>query len=209
MAVMFPLSPVGTAPQKTQLPWDAGEAVPGARVSHDRGEPGRDASARTRARARPAELTWWRASRRGSRPWPRSAPPSATWRGRSRPAAAEKRIPLAAKKFEFSVTEIRTRVGVPVTLVLSSADFVHGFAIPDLDVRIDLVPGQDRRAHAHARPRGPLRLPVRQLLRRGARGDERRARGHWGLIRGHRHGARSRIAALPKYKCLRRREVRA
>jgi hypothetical protein len=23
MAVMFPLSPVGTAPQKTQLPWDA------------------------------------------------------------------------------------------------------------------------------------------------------------------------------------------
>ena len=31
---------------------------------------------------------------------------------------------------------------MPVTLVLSSADFVHGFAMPDLDVRIDLVPGK-------------------------------------------------------------------
>ena len=57
-------------------------------------------------------------------------------------AGSGKRIPLAAKKFEFSVTEIRTRVGVPVTLVLSSADFVHGFAIPDLGVRVDLVPGK-------------------------------------------------------------------
>ena len=33
-------------------------------------------------------------------------------------------------------------MGVPVTLVLSSADFVHGFAIPDLGVRVDLVPGK-------------------------------------------------------------------
>jgi cytochrome c oxidase subunit 2 len=53
-----------------------------------------------------------------------------------------KRVPLAATKFEFSVTEIRTRVGAPVTLVLSSADFIHGFSIPDFGVRVDLVPGK-------------------------------------------------------------------
>jgi cytochrome c oxidase subunit 2 len=29
-----------------------------------------------------------------------------------------------------------------VTLVLSSADFPHGFSIPDFGVRVDLVPGK-------------------------------------------------------------------
>ena len=57
------------------------------------------------------------------------------------PAGAE-RIMVSAAKFEFSASEIRVRKGRPVTLVLSSTDFPHGFSIPDFGVRVDLVPGK-------------------------------------------------------------------
>jgi len=53
-----------------------------------------------------------------------------------------RRIPIVATKFTFSASEIRVRRGEPVTLVLSSPDFVHGFAVPDLNARVDLVPGK-------------------------------------------------------------------
>jgi cytochrome c oxidase subunit 2 len=52
------------------------------------------------------------------------------------------RIALSAAKFQFSATEIRVRKGRPVTLVISSADFPHGFSIPDFGVRVDLIPGK-------------------------------------------------------------------
>jgi cytochrome c oxidase subunit 2 len=55
---------------------------------------------------------------------------------------AVRRIPVVATKFAFDRAEIRMRCGEAVTLVLSSADFVHGFSVPDLDVRVDLVPGR-------------------------------------------------------------------
>ena len=57
-------------------------------------------------------------------------------------AAVPERIALGAAKFEFSAAEIRVRKGRAVTLVLSSADFPHGFSIPDFGVRVDLVPGK-------------------------------------------------------------------
>jgi cytochrome c oxidase subunit 2 len=55
---------------------------------------------------------------------------------------APRRIPVVATKFAFDRAEIRVRRGEAVTLVLSSPDFVHGFSVPDLDVRVDLVPGK-------------------------------------------------------------------
>jgi cytochrome c oxidase subunit 2 len=57
-------------------------------------------------------------------------------------AAGPERIVVSAAKFEFSATEIRVRKDRPVTLVLSSADFPHGFSIPDFGARVDLVPGK-------------------------------------------------------------------
>lgn len=57
------------------------------------------------------------------------------------PKGAE-RIELSAKKYEFSAAEIRVRKGRPVTLVMTASDFVHGFSVPDLKVRTDLVPGK-------------------------------------------------------------------
>src|SRR5262245_14456235 len=56
--------------------------------------------------------------------------------------SAPRRIPMVASKFAFDRQEIRVRKGEAVTLVLGSADFVHGFSIPDLDARVDLVPGR-------------------------------------------------------------------
>ena len=45
-------------------------------------------------------------------------------------------------KYAFSVKEIRVRKGVPVTVALTSADFAHGFSVPDFHVRADAVPGK-------------------------------------------------------------------
>jgi cytochrome c oxidase subunit 2 len=57
-------------------------------------------------------------------------------------AAAENRITLAVMKFEFSKREIRARKGERVTLVLTASDFVHGFSVPDFNVRADVPPGK-------------------------------------------------------------------
>ena len=52
------------------------------------------------------------------------------------------RVAVTARKFDFSQAEIRVKKGERVTLVLSSTDFVHGFSVPDLGARVDLVPGK-------------------------------------------------------------------
>jgi cytochrome c oxidase subunit 2 len=57
-------------------------------------------------------------------------------------AAGPERIVVSAAKFDFSAAEIRVRKGRPVTLVLTSADFPHGFSVPDFGARVDLVPGK-------------------------------------------------------------------
>jgi cytochrome c oxidase subunit 2 len=57
-------------------------------------------------------------------------------------ASGPERIALKATKFDFAVKEIRVRKGRPVTLVLTTPDFVHGFAVPDFNARVDLVPGK-------------------------------------------------------------------
>ena len=55
---------------------------------------------------------------------------------------APRRIEMTAVKFKFDRTEIRVRKGERVTLVLTTPDFVHGFSVPDLAIRADLVPGR-------------------------------------------------------------------
>ncbi len=55
---------------------------------------------------------------------------------------APRRIEMTAVKFKFDRTEIRARKGERVMLVLTTPDFVHGFSVPDLAIRADLVPGR-------------------------------------------------------------------
>lgn len=49
---------------------------------------------------------------------------------------------MTASKFRFSETEIRAHAGETIALVLTSVDFMHGFALPELNARIDVPPGQ-------------------------------------------------------------------
>ena len=51
-------------------------------------------------------------------------------------------VAVHARKFEFSPSEITVTTGRPLTLAVTSADFAHGFGLPDFGVRKDLVPGR-------------------------------------------------------------------
>lgn len=56
-------------------------------------------------------------------------------------AATARRIEIKATKFEFTPSEFTVRNGEPVTLLLSTPDFPHGFNLPDFNLRRDLIPG--------------------------------------------------------------------
>ena len=54
----------------------------------------------------------------------------------------ERRIKIQAKKFKYTPNKIILKTGQPVVLEFTSVDFIHGFNIPDLNIRADLPPGQ-------------------------------------------------------------------
>ena len=56
--------------------------------------------------------------------------------------APAQRIEDQARKFTFGPNEIRVKKGQRVTIVLTSPDFVHGFAIADFNVRGEGIPGK-------------------------------------------------------------------
>lgn len=51
-------------------------------------------------------------------------------------------IQLVAKKFVFTPEKIEVKAGQRLQLELSTLDFAHGFSLPDLKLRADLVPDQ-------------------------------------------------------------------
>ena len=54
-------------------------------------------------------------------------------------------IRIGAKKFEYHPNKVTTKVGQPVVLVLTSEDRIHGFKMPELGIRTDILPGQETR----------------------------------------------------------------
>jgi cytochrome c oxidase subunit 2 len=56
-----------------------------------------------------------------------------------------KEIGILAQKFEFMPDEIKLKRGETVTLVVTALDRIHGFKIPQLGIRADVIPGQDAR----------------------------------------------------------------
>ncbi len=62
-------------------------------------------------------------------------------------AAAEKSvkktktIKLVAQRFRYTPNEINLLAGQEYVLEISSLDFIHGFNLPDLKKRADLIPG--------------------------------------------------------------------
>lgn len=57
-------------------------------------------------------------------------------------AEGAKRVRISAKKFEYVPSEIALKRGVPAILQITSEDRKHGFNVPSLSVRADVVPGR-------------------------------------------------------------------
>ncbi|MGV8933044.1 MAG: cupredoxin domain-containing protein [Gallionellaceae bacterium] len=61
--------------------------------------------------------------------------------------AKERIVKIVAKRFSYSPNEIVLKKGQPVVLEFTSLDFMHGFKIPDLNIRADLPPGKVTKVH--------------------------------------------------------------
>jgi len=57
----------------------------------------------------------------------------------------ERVVHIKVKRFEYLPKEITLKKGVPVVLELESLDVPHGFNLPDLGVRADVLPGRTAR----------------------------------------------------------------
>ncbi len=55
--------------------------------------------------------------------------------------AEEQVVKLVAQRFHYTPNAFEVKAGQPLLLEITSLDFVHGFSIPDLKMRADLVPG--------------------------------------------------------------------
>ena len=66
------------------------------------------------------------------------------------PAGDEKVIKVVAQRFHYTPAEITIKRGEDVTLEFTSLDFLHGFKVPDLGLRVDLPPGKVTRVHVKA-----------------------------------------------------------
>ena len=62
--------------------------------------------------------------------------------GSSKNSKHEREIKIVAQRFSYTPNEIILKNGEPVRLEFTSLDFVHGFNVPDLNIRADLPPGK-------------------------------------------------------------------
>jgi cytochrome c oxidase subunit II len=60
----------------------------------------------------------------------------------ARAAHKERVIKIVAQRYRYSPNEIVLKKGPPVVLEFTALDFVHGFKIPDMNIRADLPPGK-------------------------------------------------------------------
>lgn len=58
------------------------------------------------------------------------------------PAAAPVSIKITAQKFKYTPNQIVLKKGQATVLEITSVDFIHGFNLPDLKIRADLIPGR-------------------------------------------------------------------
>jgi cytochrome c oxidase subunit 2 len=51
-------------------------------------------------------------------------------------------VKLVARRFRYEPREVPIRAGQATVLEITSLDFMHGFNVPDLNLRADLPPGR-------------------------------------------------------------------
>ena len=62
--------------------------------------------------------------------------------GTTKNSKQERVIKIVAQRFLFTPGEINLKKGEKVRLEFTSLDFIHGFNVPDLNIRANLPPGQ-------------------------------------------------------------------
>lgn len=62
--------------------------------------------------------------------------------GTNKNSKQEQVIKIVAQRFSFTPNEIILKKGEKVRLAFTSLDFIHGFNVPDLNIRANLPPGQ-------------------------------------------------------------------
>jgi cytochrome c oxidase subunit II len=60
-------------------------------------------------------------------------------------AASERVVQVAARRFSYNPDVIELEAGIPVVIELTSLDRTHGFAVPDLGLRLDVEAGKTSR----------------------------------------------------------------
>ena len=76
--------------------------------------------------------------------------------GVAQDAAEPRVIELTARRFTYTPNEIALKVGERVVIEISSIDFVHGMNLPDLHMRLDLVPGRITKLELHPKTPGVI-----------------------------------------------------
>lgn len=71
-------------------------------------------------------------------------------------AAPERVIHIDAKRFEFTPSALTIPAGEAVVLEVLVSDVVMGFSLPDLKLRVDLIPGRPARLRLPPQPAGEL-----------------------------------------------------
>lgn len=72
-------------------------------------------------------------------------------------AEAEPRvIEMTARRFAYEPQEIALKAGERVVIAIRSLDFMHGMNLPDLGMRLDLVPGRVTRLNLHPQAPGVI-----------------------------------------------------
>jgi len=81
----------------------------------------------------------------------------AAWVGTGAAEQGEPRvIEMVARRFAYEPNEIALKAGERVVVAIKSIDFVHGMNIPDLNRRLDLVPGTITRLELQPQTAGEI-----------------------------------------------------
>jgi len=76
-------------------------------------------------------------------------------------ARGERVVTISAKKFEFTPSKIVLHQGAPIVLELILLDRKHGFAVPELGIRMEATPASPARATPNRSSRERIRRRVR------------------------------------------------
>jgi cytochrome c oxidase subunit 2 len=76
--------------------------------------------------------------------------------GIAQSAGEPRLIEMTARRFVYEPNEIALKAGERVVVAIRSLDFVHGMNIPDLGMRLDLMPGRVTRLELQPKAPGVI-----------------------------------------------------